>query len=140
VDPTLGPVSASVKTDLQTVGVGANAMLRAQFIKDADVPTGRLQPYVFGGPTVFISTLNVKGQGSAVGTTVTVDQSDTSTKLGFTAGAGVTYLFTNYIGAFAEYRFTHFKPEFEGSQSNVSVKVEPQLDTHHLIAGVAFRF
>ncbi len=138
VDPTFGPVSASLKTDLQTVGVGANAMLRAQFIKDTAVPAGRLQPYVFGGPTVFISTLDVKGQASAAGTTVTFDESDTSTKLGFTAGGGVTFLFTDYIGAFVEYRFTHFKPEFEDSQS--IVKIKPELDTHHFIAGVAFRF
>lgn len=140
VDPTLGPVSASWKTDLQAFGVGANAMLRAQFIKDTAVPAGRLQPYVFGGPTVFISTLDAKGQGTAIGTTVTVDESDTSTKVGFTAGGGVTFLFTDYIGAFAEYRFTHFKPEFEGSQSIVSVKIKPELDTHHFIAGVTFRF
>jgi len=130
------PVAVSESTDFKTIGVGVNAMLRGQFLKDSVVPAGRLQPYIFAGPTAFISTLNNKGSISVGTTTSSFDESSTSTKLGVTAGAGATYMFLRNFGAFAEYRFTHFKPEF-GIQG---LQIEPTVDTHHLVAGFSFRF
>jgi len=130
------PVALSENTDFKTIAVGVNAMLRGQFLKDTVVPEGRLQPYIFAGPTAFISTLNIKGSISVGTTTSSFDESSTSTKLGVTAGAGATYMFLRNFGAFAEYRFTHFKPEF-GIQG---LQIEPTVNTHHLLAGVSFRF
>jgi opacity protein-like surface antigen len=91
---------------------------------------GALQPYIFAGPTLFLSRLdvNVSGAGS--------DDDDTDARLGFTAGGGVAYMFAKNIGAFAEYRFTYQRPEF----SVGGVNVEPKLNSHHVLAGVAFRF
>jgi opacity protein-like surface antigen len=136
VDPVLGPFTLRTETDLNVVGVGLNAMLRGQFLKTSTAPSGQLQPYIFAGPTVFISSLDVDQTLSAAGASASASDSDTSTKLGVTAGGGVTFLFTNNIGIFAEYRFTHVKPEFEIG----GVKVEPNLDTHHILSGVTFRF
>lgn len=138
VDPLIGPFSASGKTDLNVVGIGFNAMLRGQFLKDNQVPQGRLQPYLFGGPTLFISTLDVKATATALGVTTSVDDSDTSAKVGVTAGAGLTYMFTKNLGLFGEYRFTHNKPEFE--LKDLGLKIEPTFNTHHLLGGLAVRF
>jgi opacity protein-like surface antigen len=121
----------TVKTDLDVVGIGLNVMLRGQFIKTTTIPSGALQPYIFAGPTLFISTLDFDVSGLASG-----GDKDTDTSLGFTAGAGLTYMFTPNIGIFGEYRFTYNRPEFDIN----GVKIEPKLNSHHILAGVTFRF
>jgi opacity protein-like surface antigen len=134
IDP---PFTLTAKSDLNVVGIGLNAMLRGQFIKDSNVPAGRLQPYVFAGPTLFISTFDLEATLTQTGVgTISAEDSDTDVRLGVSAGAGVTYLFTPHIGVFAEYRFTHQSPEFKLADQ----KVEFDLNTHHLLAGVSFRF
>ena len=140
IDPIIGPIGGTIDTDHHVIGIGFNAMVRGQFMKDATVPQGRLQPYLFAGPTLFISTFDLEGSISALGTTLAFDDSDTTTTLGVTAGAGMTYMFTRNIGAFLEYRFTHFKPEYELNVSGVSLRIEPTLNSHHIGAGVTFRF
>jgi opacity protein-like surface antigen len=127
-----GPFNATVKTDLDVVGIGLNAMLRLPLLKGSRFSGGRLQPYIFAGPTLFVSILDA--EVSALG--VTDSDTDTATSLGATAGTGLTFMFTPGIGAFAEYRFTYNKREFEVGD----LKIEPELNTHHLLAGVTFRF
>jgi opacity protein-like surface antigen len=136
VDPVLGPFTIEVETDLDVVAIGLNAMLRGQFIKSPDVPEGRLQPYIFAGPTLFISTLDFDASISGPLVSAQDSESDTTTTLGVTAGGGISFLFTKNIGVFGEYRFTHVKPEFKFS----GTKIEPRLDTHHILAGLTFRF
>ena len=115
--------------DLDVVGIGVNAMLRGQFVKTTPVPDGALQPYIFAGPTLFISRLDadIAGAGS---------DHDTDARLGFTAGTGVVFLFTKNIGVFGEYRFTYSRPKYDIG----GVNVEPKLNSHHLLGGVTFRF
>jgi opacity protein-like surface antigen len=120
-----------VETDLDVIGVGVNAMLRGQFLKSPNVPQGRLQPYIFAGPTVFFSRFEVDLSGAASG-----DESDVSTKLGMTAGGGLTYMFTRLFGVFAEYRFTYNRPEFNLD----GLRVKPDLDSHHVLGGLTLRF
>jgi opacity protein-like surface antigen len=117
-------------TDLRVVGVGLNAMLRGQFLKSEDTPAGRLQPYVFGGPTAFITVLEADIVGES-GTEI-----DASARLGFTVGGGVTFMLIKQLGLFAEYRFTHNRPEFGAGD----ITAKPRLDTHHVLGGVTFRF
>jgi opacity protein-like surface antigen len=136
VDPVLGPFSLTLKTDLDVVAVGLNAMVRGQFVKDTGVPEGRLQPYIFGGPSLFISRLDVEATATTALGTASDDEADTSTKVGFTAGAGLAYMFTNGIGIFGEYRFTYNRPEFKLG----GIKIEPHLDTHHVLGGLTLRF
>jgi opacity protein-like surface antigen len=134
--PELDPDDASgggvtIKTDLDVWGVGLNAMLRGQFLKSPDVPEGRLQPYVFGGPTLFISRFDFDVSGAGVN-----GESDTTAKVGLTVGGGVTFMVTKNIGLFSEYRFTRNRPDFD----IMGVEIEPKLDSHHVLAGVTFRF
>jgi opacity protein-like surface antigen len=127
-----GPFNAEVETSLDVVGIGLNAMLRLPLLRGSNFPGGRLQPYIFAGPTFFISIL--EAEVSALGRTSS--DTDTATSLGATAGGGLTFMFTRGIGAFAEYRFTYNKREFEVG----GLTIEPELNTHHLLAGVTFRF
>ena len=127
--PSIDTQTSGFDADLDVVGIGLNAMLRGQFVKTAAVPDGALQPYIFAGPTLFISRLDIDISG--VGS-----DHDTDARVGFTAGTGVTYLFTKNIGIFGEYRFTYSRPEFDIS----GVKIEPKLNSHHLLGGVTFRF
>jgi len=133
--PNFDPDQASVggitaKTEVEVLGVGLNAMLRARLVNTTAVPDGALQPYVFAGPTVFISKLDFDVTGAG-GSDVSVDAN-----LGFTAGTGVTYMFTKSIGLFGEYRFTYNRPTF----GITDVKLEPKLNSHHLLGGVTLRF
>ena len=134
--PELDPDEATVngtriETATDVIGVGLNAMLRGQFLKDTGVPHGRLQPYIFAGPTIFFSRFEVDLSGAASG-----DEDDVSTKLGFTAGGGLTYMFTQLLGVFAEYRFTYNRPEFNLN----GLRIKPDLDSHHVLGGLTFRF
>ena len=120
---------SGIDFDLDVVGIGVNGMLRGQFMKTTTVPGGALQPYIFAGPTLFISRFNVDVSGGG-------SDDDTDANVGFTAGTGVTFMFTKNIGAFAEYRFTYNRPKFH----NLGTDTEPKLNSHHLLAGVTFRF
>jgi opacity protein-like surface antigen len=129
----VNPLSAELKSSLDVIGIGLNAMLRLPLLKgDGKFPGGRLQPYIFAGPTLFVSILDAEVSGPGGKTSET----DTNTSLGATVGTGLTFMLTPGIGAFAEYRFTYNKREFEVG----SLKIEPELNTHHLLAGVTFRF
>jgi opacity protein-like surface antigen len=130
--------SVPIQADLNVVSVGINAMFRLQFFKSTDVPEGRLQPYMFAGPTLFISTLDAEATFPVLGR---VSDSDTNLSIGVTAGGGVTFMLMKNVGLFAEYRFTHAHPEFELQNASLGrAQVEADLNTHHLLAGVTFRF
>ena len=78
--------------------VGMDVMLRYP---------GQLQPYFIVGPALFTATLNDTDNFIPAG------QSSTSTSWGIQVGAGLTYLFTQRIGAFIEYRDNRFQAKDE---------------------------
>ena len=101
-------------------------------------PQGRLQHYVSLGPAVFIATANDSTNFGPPN-----DQSNTDTSLGLKAGIGATWFVTQNMGVFGEYRFTHFRPEFEFQNTfpgNTKLKVHTDINTNHLLIGVSFRF
>jgi opacity protein-like surface antigen len=135
------PTTGTLETDLNVVAIGLNVMFRGQFLQNDSVPDGRLQPYVFAGPTLFISTLDAKLTVSTPGTRQIFRDSDTDYSFGVTAGGGVSFMLLKNVGLFAEYRFTHFRPDFELQNGSLGrAKVEGDLNTHHLLAGLTFRF
>ncbi|MEW6296295.1 MAG: hypothetical protein AB1671_00955 [Thermodesulfobacteriota bacterium] len=110
-----------------------SVMLRWPVLVNADFPKGRLQPYFTTGPSLLFT------------------DTDPDVSLGVKVGAGLAWQFHRHFALFTEYRFTHFSPEVEkGSltlidQSGVRVKirdpkVETDLNTHYVIAGISFRF
>jgi len=56
-------------------------------------------------------------------------------------GVGAAWQFTKLIAAFAEYRYTHFSPEFTFRDDVLgSATLSTDVNTHYLLMGVSFRF
>src|SRR5262249_7803052 len=140
-----GGLSANVgqvsfdKVKLDVTDVSFDLMLRwPGLVASPQFPKGRLQPYLTVGPAVFFATAkgspNVRPPGN---------QTHHDTTVGVKAGVGTTWMITPHIGIFGEYRFTHFSPKFD-FDSDVpgfsKTKVETDVNTHHVLVGVTFRF
>lgn len=110
-----------------------SVMLRWPTLVSTDFPKGRVQPYFTLGPALLFT--------------------DTAPEvsLGVKVGTGLAWQLHRHFALFIEYRFTHFSPEVEtGSvtlidRSGVRVrirnpKIETDLNTHYVIAGISFRF
>lgn len=121
--------------DLNVTTIGFDAMFRLPLLKSQQFPHGQLQPYLTVGPALFIAHAKDSDNFSPSG------QSDTDKSVGVKVGAGATWLFTKNIGVFGEYRFTHFKPEFEFNDAVVGqTTLKTTLDTHSILGGISFRF
>ena len=102
-------------------------------------PRGRFrdEPFLAAGPAVFIS---YAGQNAFVQPD---GQSSTNASLGVKVDAGVTVMVTKQIGAFAQYRFTHFTTELDYQNTIPAPATEEfktTYDSHHIIAGLSRRF
>ncbi len=111
--------------------------LRLPLLRDEQFVHGRVQPYLAAGPTIFIT---YAGQNTFV---QPGGQSSTNVSLGVKVDAGATVMITKRIGAFAQYRFTHFTSELDYQNTIPALATETfktTYDSHHAIAGVSFRF
>ena len=137
--PWLGlAIDASVynpDADLTVFPISALLMLRWPLLTSVEFPKGRLQPYAGIGPGVFISTTKVDLRPE-----VPAEFSDTSIDLGLDARAGIAWLFAKNTAVFAEYRFTHVSPRFEDRPADLQTTVDVDLNTHHMLVGISFRF
>jgi opacity protein-like surface antigen len=104
-------------------------MARFPFLVNAEMPHGRLQPYVTVGPAIFVSNLDVPGFSEG-----------RSTSLGFKGGAGLKFLITQHIGLFGEYRYTYFKSTHDFEIGSVSGEMTQRIGTHHFVGGLAIHF
>jgi opacity protein-like surface antigen len=107
-------------TDLTIIPITPLLMLRSQLLKSARYPTGEWQPYVAVGPGIFYSRIDAG------------DYDDTQWVIGLDARAGLKKMFSSNFGAFVEYRYTTFSPEFD----------DPIVDrfdivTHHAVIGIS---
>lgn len=123
--------------DLNVTTIGFDAMFRYPLLKSQQFPHGQLQPYLTVGPALFIAhakdsdNFNFSPSG----------QSDTDKSVGVKVGAGATWLLTKNFGVFGEYRFTHFKPEFEFNDAVLGqTTLKTTLDTHSILGGFSVRF
>lgn len=127
------------KVDLSVVDISFDLMLRwPGLIASPQFPKGRLQPYFTIGPAIFVATAR-----DSTNFGFPSNQSSTDTSLGVKVGTGVTFLLTPNIGVFAEYRFTHFSPEFGfdvASPGFSKTIVDTDVNTHHVLAGLSLRF
>jgi hypothetical protein len=89
---------------------------------------GQLQPYIGGGPSLFITDVKID-------TSLTGDRrSDAQTEVGGDARAGIALLFTPNFGIFAEGRYTFFQTNPGGQNTEFDV------ETFHALGGLTFRW
>src|SRR5437016_3924801 len=69
-------------------------------------------------------------------------QTATDTSLGVKVGAGASWQLFEHVAVFGEYRFTHFRaePVLNSALSSLRVPLQSDLNTHHLLAGISWRF
>jgi opacity protein-like surface antigen len=120
--------------DILTANVAFDiATFRWGFYKSEQFPQGRLQPYFMGGPALMFVLRN------------TNTKAEISTTLGLKAAVGVSWTFSKLVGAFVEYKFTHFNPNINtgtvmanGVRSDAEVSVP--INTHYINFGINFNF
>lgn len=114
--------------------VAVELMLRWPLLATREIPKGRLQPYVAVGPAIGIVEANDTTTLSPPG------QSATDVTVAVVVVGGLAWQFHRHFAIFAEYRFTYVRPTFELSDRGADETVSLDLATHHLLAGVSFRF
>jgi opacity protein-like surface antigen len=103
---------------------------RYGFLKDAEVPFGRLQPYVGIGP----------------GFTIMYDSVDSAKNLSIDVEAGIRYMLLKNVSAFFEYKYNHvFDAEMESHQFFVNGAqglgtAHLPFDLHRFVVGVCYHF
>jgi opacity protein-like surface antigen len=110
--------------------------VRYGFLASPGYAKGRAQAYATAGPAIFRIKVTNKENGELTNAPAT----DTTT--GYKAGAGLSWQLNTTAALFGEYRFTHVhsEPALAGTITGARVPTKFDLDTHHLVAGVSFRF
>ncbi len=103
---------------------------RYGFLKDNEVPFGRLQPYVGVGPAV----------------DVIYDPNDSAKNFAIDVMGGIRYMFMNNLSAFVEYKYNHqFSPELEIHQVQVNNfaglgTASFSYDLHRVVFGLTYHW
>ena len=97
-------------------------------------PRGRLQPYFTLGPAIFIAEAKDSGNFTPA------QQSDTDATVGVKLGVGAAWRLLANVAVFGEYRFTHFSPRWSFANGGALGTLEADINTHHLLFGVSYRF
>jgi len=140
VDTTISGVTEPAtlqKIDFAIAAIAFDVVrLRYPFLASPEYPNGRLQPYVTAGPALFKVRVTNKGNPELT------NRSATDSSMGYKAGGGLSWQLTRDTAIFGEYRYTHFhaEPVLEGAITGLRVPMQFDLNTHHLITGVSFRF
>jgi len=120
--------------DLSSTVVSIDLMLRLPLLSTTDIPHGRLQPYVLGGPAFFFTDARDRGNF------LPRHQSELDVAAGYNVGGGVAWQFDKTLGIFGEYRYSHVNHEFDFHNFGARVPVETDLNTHHILIGISAKF
>ena len=107
-------------------------MGRVPLLRSDQFPLGQIQPYAAVGPSLVLSHIEIPFPGS--------DFKDFEADLGVDVRGGLSFLLTEPLGIFAEYRFSHFEPDYSDRVIGVRAHASPELSTHFIQAGLSFRF
>jgi opacity protein-like surface antigen len=121
--------------DLTMFPISTLVMLRAPLLKSDEFPHGRIQPYLGGGPGLFVTYL-----ATDLGAELGGPANDTSVDIGFDVRGGIAFQITREFAIFTEYRFTRVSPEWDLRVLDLDAKAETDLNTHSMSVGVSFRF
>ena len=140
--------------DLSATAIAFDLMVRWPLLTTPEFPKGQLDPYLTVGPAIFVATVET-GPGTflpqigfdsvndatVLQPAIGVSQSKTDTFWGVKVGAGLAWQLHKNVALFGEYRFTHFSPDFEFQDvGGGKTTLKMDLNTHHILTGVSFRF
>ena len=112
--------------DLETRLVPASVLFMARYplLASDEAPNGVLQPYLGLGPSFVFSQARFDVGNARF--------EDRQYDLGFDGRAGLSVLFGEHVGLFAEYRLLYFRADYD----DVSLGTEAQAEVQHLSNGV----
>lgn len=138
---TLGTLNPAIgvnvdRFDIGVTSLGFHLVGRLRLLQDNNFPNGRLQPYAGAGPAIFFADMRIRPF---------LNQSDSDTSVGVHALAGLKFFLHKNLSVFAEYKFSHFSPEFSFSAPTFGItarttKVSTDIDSHHVYGGLAVHF
>ncbi len=114
-------------------------LARYGFFPDAEVPFGRLQPYIGMGPSIFVSNTYAN---------LGKDFRSTEADLGFAVEAGLRYMIYPRISLFGAFRY-RYQPNHVGADDSILdfapaswsyVEMQSTYQFYDLIFGVAYHF
>jgi len=120
-------------------------LYRVPLWSSADVPPGRVQPYVGAGLAVLIAELSTRTSPFEVNKQV----SDTDVQPALQLLAGVRTLLTRNVALFVEYRFLQSRPftfrfresgTISGAPFVETARDRASLTSHQLVAGIGFHW
>ena len=126
--------SSLKRLDLYMTSMAVELMLRWPLVVTEAFPRGRLQPFMAGGPAVALA------EAKDTANLTPPDQYKIDFPPGFQAGAGVAWQLGTHAGLFAEYRFTHFRPEFAFRDRSGAATLKTDLNTRYPVGGFSLRF
>jgi Outer membrane protein beta-barrel domain len=118
----------TIDTRLEVIPISSLAMFRAPLLASPAFPFGQLQPYIGAGPSLFIA--DVKIDSPLTGER----RSDAQAEVGGDLRGGITFLFTPNFGVFAEGRYTFFRTNPGGQNTEFDV------ETFHALGGLTLRW
>ena len=124
----------------QVTGISFDVLGRVPLWVSQEYPHGRIQPYASVGPTLFISRVSMAGGHFVPSAPQLRNQNDMDTSAGVTAATGLSFMVTPHVDLFAEYRFTHFSPEYHIHSGGEHAKVTTDFNTHHVLVGASYHF
>jgi len=93
-------------------------------------PSTRLQPYIAVGPGVFFAQVKTTQTG--------FEGSQSSTKLGLNAEAGLRYYITRHVTAFAEWKYNYARFNFSENDTQFGFKATYSMS--HVVFGLGYHF
>jgi hypothetical protein len=126
--------SSLKRLDLYMTPMAFDLMLRWPLLPTDAIPRGRLQPYLTVGPAIALA------EAKDTTNLMPTDQYETDFPLGVQVAAGLVWQFYPHVALFAEYRYTHFSPEFRFRTPPGSTRLRFDLDTRYPLAGISVRF
>ena len=128
--PPTGPNNLFTGSDwFEIWAMQLNLLARYGFLKDKEVPFGRLQPYLGIGP----------------GGEIVYATHDSAKNFAIEAMSGIRYMITEKIGLFFEYKFSYqFAVEYQdlpaGKHPSAASTWEFDLPHHRFVLGVSYHF
>jgi opacity protein-like surface antigen len=129
---TLVPFNIPANQRIESYDACWSFMLMAHypFLPDAEVPAGRVNPYVAVGPGILFSNMNVgKGWGSA-----------SSVNIALVVEGGVRFMCLKNVSLDAAFRYRYAEPSYDLDVAGVDVTASPELNMFSFLLRANYHF